>query len=122
MSACDHEFKSHFRPDLVMLDEGGRLPELELLSVMAFFDGPFLVVGGPQQMRPFTELQPDAANDAQSFNPFVHQLSYSTLERAADAGAVDAYLTFNHRAYGNLCVLPSNLIYRGIMAPYRASG
>lgn len=43
----------------------------------------------------------------------------TTLERAVDAGAIYAYLTFNHRAYAYLSVLPSELIYRGVMGPYR---
>jgi hypothetical protein len=101
MAAADHEFRSFFRPNIVALDEGGRLPEIELTSILAFYDGPFIVVGDPQQLSPWVEFNPEAKNEVQSFNPFARQLGYSTLERAVDAGAVDNYLTLNHRSYAD---------------------
>lgn len=120
MAAANHEFRSFFRPDLVVVDEAGRLPEIELLSIVAFYDGPYIIVGDQMQLRPYLNFDPTAKNAVQSQNPFARQLTYSTLERAVDAGAVDAYFTFNHCAYAHLSTLPSELIYRGVMGPYRS--
>lgn len=62
---------------------------------------------------------PETPNDfeAQSFDPVVKQLQYSTLESAVDAGAIDAYLSLNHRSYARLSRLPSTIIYQGQMFP-----
>jgi superfamily I DNA and/or RNA helicase len=119
MAAASSEFQPFFKPHLTLIDEAGRLREIELLSVIAFFDGPYIVVGDQQQLKPYIGFDPTANNEVQSLNPFAKQLTYSTLERAVDAGAVDAYFTFNHRAYAQLSNLPSKFIYRGMMRPYR---
>lgn len=42
MATANYEFRSIFRPDLVLVDEAGRLPEIELLSIVAFYDGPYI--------------------------------------------------------------------------------
>lgn len=115
VAASNYQFRTNFSPHLVLIDEGGRLRELELLILVAWFRGPWVIVGDKHQLGPFVHMDPSARNEVQSNNPFVKQLGYSTLARAVDAGATDAYLTVNHRAYGNLAQIPSKLIYRNRM-------
>lgn len=104
------DFKS-----FVLVVEGGRLPEIELLSIIAFYDEPVIVGGDQQQLRPYSGFTFPAKNAVQSLNPFARQMTYSTLERPVDAVFVNSYLTFNHRAYAQLSTVPQKVIYRSAM-------
>lgn len=118
MAAAHLEFRSWFRPNLIAMDEGSRLPEIELLTILAFYDAPLVIVGDHQQLALYLEFEPQAKNDYQSRNPFAPRLRYSTLERAVDAGAIDSFLRFNHRSFAFLSDLPSRFIYRSLMRVY----
>lgn len=111
MAASNFQFRTHFRPDMVLIDEGGRLQDAEFLVLIAWFEGHWILVGDKYQLAPFVAIDSTADNDAQSHNPFVRQVAYSALARAVDAGATKSYLRFNYRAYGNLAAAPSTLIY-----------
>ncbi|KAK2736659.1 hypothetical protein FQN57_000596 [Myotisia sp. PD_48] len=78
IAASDYLFRTHFRPDLVLIDEGGRLPELELLVLIAWYPGPWIVVGDKQQLGPFVQKDPTVKNETQSLNPFIKQIGYSS--------------------------------------------
>jgi hypothetical protein len=99
------------------VDDGERLPEIDLVSTLACFDAPMIIVGDPQQQRRIINF--DENNEHQSGNLMAPQMSYSTIERAVDAGATDSYLRLNHRSYGDLSDMTSKRIYRRLMMPYR---
>ncbi|KAB5572584.1 hypothetical protein GE09DRAFT_1269540 [Coniochaeta sp. 2T2.1] len=118
MAVADAEFRNWFHPHLITVDEGGRLPENELLTVLAFYDAPVIVVGDHHQLPPYLKFNANAKNDLQSSNPIAPQLRYSTTERAVDAGAIETFMQFNHRSSGFLHKVPSQLIYRDLMTPF----
>lgn len=115
IAASNFQFRSSFRPDIVLIDEGGRLLELELLVLVAWYSGPWVVVGDKFQLAPYVQHDPSANNAAQSKNLFVRQISYSTIARATDAGVTKACLRLNHRALGSLVSAPSTIICRDYM-------
>lgn len=116
IAASNFQFRTHYSPDLVLVDEGGRLRELELLVLIAWYPRPWIIIGDKHQLGPFIHVDPSMKNEVQSENPFVKQLAYSTLARAIDAGVTDSYMTVNHRSFGNLAAIPSTLIYRDQMS------
>ncbi|KAK2075367.1 hypothetical protein P8C59_009497 [Phyllachora maydis] len=100
----------HFRPDIVFFDESPHAKECStLISVAKFEPKAWFFTGDYRQTRPF--LVSDKAVD----NPYAAQLLTSTMERAANSGAVPVQLLLNHRAYGNLQALGSRLFYQGTM-------
>ncbi|KAK2075366.1 hypothetical protein P8C59_009497 [Phyllachora maydis] len=97
----------HFRPDIVFFDESPHAKECStLISVAKFEPKAWFFTGDYRQTRPF--LVSDKAVD----NPYAAQLLTSTMERAANSGAVPVQLLLNHRAYGNLQALGSRLFYQ----------
>ena len=115
VAASNFQFRQAFQPQIVLVDEGGRTSELELLVPIAWYDSRWIIVGDVQQLGPFLQTDPSAKNAVQSYNPFVKQIGYATLARATDASVTDTYLRFNHRAFGTLARDPSIIIYRDQM-------
>ncbi|KAK1762933.1 hypothetical protein QBC33DRAFT_573845 [Phialemonium atrogriseum] len=121
VAASNYLFRSHFTDvDLVLVDEAGRMRELELLILVAWFGSRLIVVGDMHQLGPFVQTDPKIDNEVQSHNAFVTQLAYATIGRAVDAGVTDSYLCVNHRQHGRLSALPSALIYRNQMISSKA--
>jgi hypothetical protein len=100
------------RPHLIMVDESARMRELSSLITLAWW-GPvaWIFVGDDRQLRPHVAL------DVDETNPFQPALRTSLLARAIRAGAVNIHLNFNHRQYGSLSELPSEMCYLGQMVP-----
>lgn len=106
--ACsNHTFRSTFKPDLVLVDEVGRMRELSFYIPVTWFDAPVIAVGDYRQNGPTIVIQHDAENAVKSNNPYYPALSTSILERAVLANATDGYLYINHRQLGDLRHLPS---------------
>ncbi|PKS09190.1 hypothetical protein jhhlp_003804 [Lomentospora prolificans] len=111
-------FPQMFHPDIIFLDEAPHARELTSLIPIAFFSPrAWVYTGDFRQTRPFVA---DAAHTSQKGtcmlqNPFAKQLTISTMERAERVGAPVKNLLINHRAYGALEKLASQLFYDGRM-------
>lgn len=58
--------RRHFKPDIVLVDEAGRVDERQIYPLIAFYSGPWILVGDPVQPGPFvhtddTAQKPDPA-------------------------------------------------------------
>jgi regulator of nonsense transcripts 1 len=95
-----------FKPDLIIFDECAHARELSTMISLAYFDPKaWFFVGDHRQTEPFVEG---------SFR-YCRQLKMSTMERADRNHAVSYQLLVNHRAYGGLEGLASDLFYDGAM-------
>jgi regulator of nonsense transcripts 1 len=95
-----------FNPELVIFDECAHARELSTMISLAYFEPKaWFFVGDHKQTEPFVE----------GANPYAKQLKISTMERAEKNDAVNYQLLVNHRAYGGLERLASELFYRGAM-------
>jgi len=111
-------FPKMYHPDVVFLDEAPHARELTSLIPIAFFSPKvWIYTGDFRQTRPFVAgLANNAREDSELIrNPFFKQLTISTMERADRVGALRNHLYINHRSYGGLEVLPSELFYAGRM-------
>ena len=104
-----------YKPDLVLVDEAGRLRELSFMIPIAWYHAPTIVVGDYLQFEPHLTLEHGQEMDKLSTNPFWPAITNSTLCRAVHAGATIGMLCVNHRQHGDLIKLPSNLFYNGQM-------
>lgn len=110
--AARRHMKSMFQPDLVIFDEAGHARELSAMVGIALFQpDAFIMTGDYRQSRPF--VPPNYIYEPWSVP--LGQLRVSLMERAAKSGAVTHQLLINHRAYGNLHLMPSRLFYQGEM-------
>lgn len=116
--AASGAFGGLFKPDIVIFDEAPHARELSTLIPIAHFDPlVWIFTGDVHQTRPFvkgTEKR-DIENHGIKHNPFVEQLRFSTMARAAAVGVLDGQLLVNKRAHGNLHRLASVLFYNGNM-------
>jgi regulator of nonsense transcripts 1 len=96
-----------YKPDIVIFDECAHARELSTMISLAYFDPKaWFFVGDHRQTEPFFE-----ARHCQ----YALQMKMSTMERAARNDAVTYQLLVNHRAYGGLERLASDLFYDGAM-------
>ncbi len=103
-----------YNPDIVIFDECAHARECSTLISLAHFEPEaWIFVGDHRQTEPFV-----AATD----NEFASQLKMSTIERADKNGAITFQLLVNHRAYGGLEQLASDLFYDGAMRSGMAEG
>ena len=113
VTACG-QFADLFKPDLVFLDEAPHQRELTTLIGFAYFSPrAWILTGDYRQTLPFV-AGANAAAVAQlglHHNPYARQLLVSTMERAEAVGARMSSLYYNHRGYGNLERLGSELFY-----------
>ncbi len=101
-------FSRMFKPDLVFIDEAAHARELSTLIPIANFNAKAIIqIGDFRQTLPFVR-------DADE-NNYAPQLLISMMERAFREGAIGHQLLINHRAYAELELLPSMLIYDGKM-------
>ena len=71
--------RDNFHPDMVMVDEAGRTKELELCPLIAFYEGPWILVGDPRQLGP--HVRHNCGNAERSRNAFVNQEELSIIGR-----------------------------------------
>ena len=103
-----------FKPELIIFDECAHARELSTMISLAYFEPKaWFFVGDHRQTEPFV-----AARKAK----FSLQLQVSTIERADRNGATTNQLLVNHRAFGGLERLPSNLFYEGAMRSGKTQG
>jgi regulator of nonsense transcripts 1 len=101
-----------FKPRLVIFDECAHARELSTMISLAYFEPKaWFFVGDHRQTEPFVEARK---------GKFRSQLRLSTMERAEKNGAVKNQLLVNHRAFGRLERLASDLFYDGIMRSDKA--
>ncbi|KUI56422.1 hypothetical protein VP1G_03780 [Cytospora mali] len=106
--------RSFFEPTLIIFDEAPQSRELSTLIPIANFDpAAWIFTGDHRQTTPwvgsYTKVPP--------INQFVDQLRVSMMERAYEANPKMHSLLINHRAYGDLQRLASQLFYDGEMIP-----
>ncbi|KAK7740805.1 hypothetical protein SLS53_005273 [Cytospora paraplurivora] len=103
-------FDGLFKPDIVVFDESPHAREASTLVAIAHFEPIAWVFSGDhRQTRPFV------ASDDVRDNPLAPQMLVSMMERADRAGAIRHSLLINHRAYGGLQRLASDMFYDGKM-------
>ena len=96
-----------FNPELIIFDECAHARELSTMIGLAYFEPKaWFFVGDHRQTEPYVR-----ARKCQ----FSLQLQMSTIERADRNGATTNQLLVNHRAFGGLERLASNLFYGGAM-------
>lgn len=102
----------HWRPDLVVVDEAGRLNESALMIPIAeFTDAPFIIIGDPNQCTPFNRT--DEARDFDDL--FGKQRKTSLLDRISLVDGFDITLTANHRSHASVVDWAQQKIYHGRM-------
>ncbi|SPO04825.1 uncharacterized protein DNG_07510 [Cephalotrichum gorgonifer] len=122
IAAINYLFRTPFHPDLILMDEAGRMSETELIVLIALFKGPWMAVGDKSQLGPYVRTDHAAGNADQSKNPYIQMSWRSTLERYSLASVSEApELRFNFRAHGNLGDLPRTIIDGGRMATPRTN-
>ena len=118
VAASNHLVHGSFKPDIVLVDEAGRLREMSLMISMTWYDAPHIVIGDHLQFGPHLTIEHHVQNGLQSDNPFALSITNSTLSRAVHAGETLASLTVNHRQLGDLYQLPSQLFYYNQVQPF----
>ena len=118
VAASNYLVHGSFKPDIVLVDEAGRLREMSLMIPMTWYDAPHIVVGDHLQFGPHLTVEHHVHNALQSENPFAPSITNSTLSRAVHAGKTLASLTVNHRQLGGLYQLPSQLFYYNQVQPF----
>ena len=118
VAASNHLVHGSFKPDIVLVDEAGRVREMSLMISMTWYDAPHIVVGDHLQFGPHSIVEHRVHNALQSENPFAPSITNSTLSRAVHAGKTLASLTVNHRQLGDLYQLPSQLFYYNQVQPF----
>jgi hypothetical protein len=118
VATSNHLVHGSFKPDIVLVDEAGRLREMSLMISMTWYDAPHIVVGDHLQFGPHLTVEHHVHNALQSENPFAPSITNSTLSRAVHAGETLASLTVNHRQLGDLYQLPSQLFYYNKVQPF----
>ncbi|KAK4163343.1 P-loop containing nucleoside triphosphate hydrolase protein [Cladorrhinum sp. PSN259] len=109
--AAHNHFKGMFRPDLVYFDEAPHARELCNLIAIANFDPmAWIFCGDYRQTVPYV-----GSGGPDSVNEFADQMRVSMMERAAKADVIQHELLINHRSFGGLHQLASDLWYRGTM-------
>ncbi|KAK4175252.1 P-loop containing nucleoside triphosphate hydrolase protein [Triangularia setosa] len=109
--AASNHFKGMFRPDLVFFDESPHARELcNLIAIANFNPLAWIFCGDYRQTVPYV-----GSAGQESQNPYAKQMQVSMMERAARAGVIRHELLMNHRAYGGLHRLASDLWYDGKM-------
>ncbi|KAK4204998.1 P-loop containing nucleoside triphosphate hydrolase protein [Triangularia verruculosa] len=109
--AASKHFRGMFRPDLVFFDESPHARELcNLVAIANFNPLAWIFCGDHRQTVPYV-----GSAGSGSKNPFAKQMQVSMMERAARAGVIRHELLMNHRAYGGLHQLASDLWYDGKM-------
>ncbi|KAK0741984.1 P-loop containing nucleoside triphosphate hydrolase protein [Apiosordaria backusii] len=109
--AASKHFKGMFKPDLVFFDESPHARELcNLIAIANFNPLAWIFCGDYRQTVPYV-----GSAGPESHNPYAKQMQVSMMERAARAGAIRHELLMNHRAYGGLHRLASDLWYDGKM-------
>lgn len=99
-------FNGLFKPDLVIFDESPHAREASTMVAIAEYDPiAWIFSGDHRQTRPFI------ASDDVRDNPWAPQMLVSMMERADRAGAIEHSLLINHRAYGGLEKLASEMFY-----------
>ncbi|KAK1750211.1 P-loop containing nucleoside triphosphate hydrolase protein [Echria macrotheca] len=98
-----------YEPDIIVFDECGHARELSVMISLAYFQpAVWFFTGDHRQTEPYVE-----ASD--HISPYASQLRVSTMERADVCNAIPYQLLINHRAYGGLERLASELFYAGVM-------
>ncbi|KAG7288359.1 hypothetical protein NEMBOFW57_007890 [Staphylotrichum longicolle] len=106
--AASNHFRGMFKPDLVYFDEAPHARELMNLIAIANFDPiAWIFCGDHRQTIPFV------GSDVQ--NIYRDQMQVSMMERAARAKVIPYQLLVNHRAFGDLQQLASEMWYGGEM-------
>ncbi|KAF4124577.1 regulator of nonsense transcripts 1 [Geosmithia morbida] len=116
--AASGAFSRFFRPGVVFFDEAPHARELSTLIPIAYFEPlAWIFTGDVHQTQPFVKGADKRSVELQGlrYNPFVEQLRFSTMARAATVGALDGQLLVNKRAHGNLHRLSSELFYSASM-------
>ncbi|TPX18995.1 uncharacterized protein E0L32_011312 [Thyridium curvatum] len=106
--AASTYFSKMFEPDLVIFDEAPHARELStLISIAHFSPAAWIFCGDFRQTLPYVGNTKD--------NVYAAQLQTTMMLRAYHNNVIDSQLLINHRAYGNLQRLASNLFYDGQM-------
>ncbi|KAK4458386.1 P-loop containing nucleoside triphosphate hydrolase protein [Cladorrhinum samala] len=106
--AAHNHFKGLFRPDLVYFDEAPHARELcNLIAIANFEPIAWIFCGDYRQTVPYVGSGgPDCENG------FAAQMRISMMERAAKANVIKHELLINHRSFGGLHQLASDLFYQ----------
>lgn len=106
--AAHNHFKGLFRPDLVYFDEAPHARELCNLIAIANFDPiAWVFCGDYRQTVPYV-----ASGGPDCENSFAAQMRISMMERAAKVDVIKHELLINHRSFGGLHQLASDLFYQ----------
>lgn len=100
-----------FQPKLVIFDEAARARELSTLVLISCFPSAeaWLFTGTCELSRPYV----GSYGKKKLWNPCKEQLRTPMMERAQQVIPNMQWLSLNHRTYGNLQDLPSNLFWDG---------
>ncbi|KAL0937581.1 nonsense-mediated mRNA decay protein [Colletotrichum truncatum] len=114
------QLSTHFKPDIVFVDEAAHARELTSLVPLAFSPArAYIFTGDTRQTRPFVQgasmTKFEIMEKGLRKNPYAKQLMISTMERADLAGGLSSKLLITHRMYGNLHLLASELFYDGLL-------
>jgi regulator of nonsense transcripts 1 len=109
--AAGNHFRGLFKADLVFFDEAPHARELSNLIAIANFNPiAWIFCGDYRQTVPY--VGSDSPGCPNIYRP---QMQISMMERAAAAGVIEHELLVNHRAFGGLEQLASELWYDGRM-------
>lgn len=118
--AC--KYPDAFKPAIILLEEGGRQTEADILVVLGHFPSVLytFISGDPAQIRPhvfsrLAHLNNDATHGLPFINLFGEQMAMSVLERAKKADHPVSELTVNWRSHAGIESLCSVLAYEGRM-------
>ncbi|KAL2890997.1 Regulator of nonsense transcripts 1 -like protein [Ceratocystis lukuohia] len=124
VAASNPEFRAMFKPDIVFMDEAPHARELtSLIPIAMHRPRVWIFTGDHRQTLPFVSNmgrnnQRKAKGEVPIFleNPHVPQMQVSTMERVELLDGRVSSLMINHRAYGNLERLSSELFYASRMS------
>ncbi|KAF3064446.1 hypothetical protein GL218_01357 [Daldinia childiae] len=104
-------FRQEFHPTLVIMDENTRSREMTTIMTISSFPSAklFMLLGDPHQQVPVVNRRKD------TLVAFDNQIGLSCLDRIKRAGAALPGLFYNHRQYGCLQEMTSELFYENLM-------
>ncbi|KAK7414367.1 hypothetical protein QQZ08_012541, partial [Neonectria magnoliae] len=103
---------SAWKPDIIVIDEAGRLNEAALMiPISEFTDAPCLILGDPNQCTPFNRTEEDKT----FADLFGKQRKVSLLDRVSGVDAFNVTLTANHRSHGSVMDFAQSHFYHGRM-------
>ena len=100
------------KPDIIVFDEAAHAREPQTLMPIAYFDAKATIfIGDHRQMKPFSAIH--GWTDADIAHRSLVQTS--SMARLSYRNMIEHQLLINHRAYGGLHQLPSDIFYNGEM-------